>query len=258
MKFYYYVGLVSIVCLSFFYTERIANLALDNNPIYQAINETKDMYQIEAVNALIDDNKIIPGINGITVDVKKSYYQMKSLGVFNNYYLVYNDVLPDISINNNKDKIIKRGNTIKRSVAFIINNNKEIIDYFKINNIEASILINVNTFDSLSNLEQINNEVINYDKIETLLNKYYKNTNICYVSNELENVCRRYHKYLVKTDIIVDNQSYIDVKNNILSGDIYYITNNLSLKNMIVLLNTINYKDLKIVSLSKLISEDRD
>ena len=48
-----------------------------------------------------------------------------------------------------------------------------------------------------------------------------------------------------------------DIKNNIESGDIYYVSKNTDTKNIQLIINSIIYKDLEIVEISELISEER-
>lgn len=68
---------------SFFYTEKIANYVLENNELYKAIDAEKDAYEVLSVNASINGNYIVPGLNGEVVNVKDSYYNMKDIEVFN-------------------------------------------------------------------------------------------------------------------------------------------------------------------------------
>lgn len=243
---------------SFVYTEKIANLTLENNEIYQKINSEKDKYNEAFVNAQINDNYIIPGLNGKMVNVKNSFYNMKDINAFNSYYLIYDTSYPEVTLENNKDKIVNKGNRYKKSVSFIIEYNEKIVKYFNDNNIEASILVNMDTFKKSELLEQINNEVDAYEDLDALINKYSKNTNICYVTSVNEKICRKKEKYLVKTDKIVTNSSIISLKNNVEAGDIYYITKGTNLKNIKVLINSINYKDLHIISLSRMLSEENN
>ena len=65
-------------------------------------------------------------------------------------------------------------------------------------------------------------------------------------------------KYLVKTNKIVNNKTFIDIKNNITSGDIYYVEKSTDTKNIKILINSIIFKDLDIISLSKMLSEEID
>lgn len=243
---------------SFVYTEKIANLTLENNEIYQKINSEKDKYNEAFVNAQINDNYITPGLNGKMVNVKNSFYNMKDINAFNSYYLIYDTSYPEVTLENNKDKIVNKGNRYKKSVSFIIEYNEKIVKYFNDNNMEASILVNMDTFKKNELLEQINNEVDAYEDLDALINKYSKNTNICYVTSVNEKICRKKEKYLVKTDKIVTNSSIISLKNNVEAGDIYYITKGTNLKNIKVLINSINYKDLHIISLSRMLSEENN
>ena len=242
---------------SFFYTDKIANLTLEKNKMYQNILENKDEYTIMAVSATIDEENITPGLNGRDVNVKNSYYNMKNLDIFNSYYLIYDSVAPEVSLDNNKDKIINKGNAGKKSVSFILEYNEELINYFKENKLDVSILVDMNTFKKNESLEQINNEVNNYNNLESLINKYSINPNICYLNNN-EDICRKNKKYLVKTDKVLNKGTLYDIKNNISSGDIYYVEKSMDKKSMQILINSIKYKDLDIVRLSKLISEERD
>ena len=242
---------------SFFYTEKIANYVLEKNELYQEIEKEKDNYEVASVNAEIKGENIIPGLTGRVVDVKDSYYNMKDIEIFNSYYLMYDVTYPDVSLNSNVDKIINKGNTLKNSVSFILEYDEDIINYFKDNNYSASVVVTKETFMQESKLEQLNGDVSNFDDLETLLIKYSNNSNVCYVTSANENICRKHSKYLVKTDKVINNGTIIDIKNNIESGDIYYVSKNTDTKSIQLIINSIIYKDLEIVEISELISEER-
>ena len=72
-----------------------------------------------SVSAIIEDDYIIPGLNGYAVNVLKSYNNMRYLDTFNSYYLEYDKITPEISLENNKDKIIKFGNPSKNNIALV-------------------------------------------------------------------------------------------------------------------------------------------
>ena len=258
MKHFRNLGILAIAAFSFFYTEKIANLTLDKNELYQSIKEESSKYNEEYINAFIEDDHIVPGLNGKTVNIKNSFYNMKDLNAFNSYYLIYDTSYPEVTIENNKDKIVERGNENKKSVSFVLEYNEEIIKYFKENNIDGSILVNINNFNKNEKMEQINNDVSKYKDLESLINKYSNNTHICYVSSKNEELCRKNQKYLVKTDKILNNNTFITLKNSIEAGDIYYVEKNADVKNIKILINSIIYKDLDIISLSKMLSEERD
>lgn len=242
---------------SFFYTEKIANYVLENNELYKEIDEEKDAYEIASVNALIEGDYIVPGLNGQVVDVKNSYYNMKDMEVFNSYYLMYEATYPKISLDNNKDKIINKGNALKNSVAFILEYDEELVNYFSSNNYEASVIVTMDTFNKNSKLEQINGEIDDFGKLESLINKYDTNSNVCYVNESNLEVCKKNGKYLVTSDNVINGSNTIDIKNNIESGNIYYVSKNIDVKNIQLIINSIIYKDLDIVKISELIKEER-
>lgn len=258
MKCFQYIGVLVICAFSFIYTEKIANLTLENNELYKKIKAEEKNYNEAFVNAKITNNYITPGLNGKKVNIKNSFYNMKDINAFNSYYLIFDTSYPEITIENNKEKIINQGNPYKKSIAFLTEYDQDIIKYFHDNSIDASILVDINTFNKDETLEQINNEVDKYNDVDTLINKYTNNTDICYVSSKNEYICRDNKKYLVNTDKILTNNSIITIKNNIEPGDIYYIKHNTDIKNIKILINSIIYKDLDITSLSKLLSEENN
>lgn len=245
------------MAFSFFYTEKIANFVLENNKLYKTIDDIKEDYAVASVDAKVIGDYIIPGLNGLEVNVKDSYLNMKDSNVFNEYYLLYDVIYPNVSISENKDKIITQGNSKKQSVSFILEYDKNIIDYFTKNNIDASVLVDISTFDSNLKLEQLNNEVNKFNDLDTLINKYQNNANICYVNTNNLNVCKENNKYLVQTENIINNNTIVNIKNNIASGNIYYVNKNTDVKNIQLIINSILYKDLDIVRISELISEER-
>ena len=108
-KLYKPIGLIAIMLFSFYYTEKIAIIMQNKSPIMQTIKTIEDAYFVNASNASIKDNYIIPGIMGRMVNATKSFVNMKAFGIFNEYYLIFDDVKPEISLEDNKDKIIKEG-----------------------------------------------------------------------------------------------------------------------------------------------------
>lgn len=250
---------ISIITLfSFFYTEKISKLTLEKNEIYQEIKQHSSEYEEKYVNAIIDDDKIIPGLNGRVVNIKNSFYNMIDLNTFNSYYLLYDATYPEVSLEKNKDKIVSQGNPQKKAVSFITNSNNKVTKYFKENNLPISILTKLDTFNKSSNFEQVNNETKNFNKLESLINKYSKNTNICYINDNNKKICKNHKKYLVRTNKVLNNQTFLEMKNNIASGDIYYIDNTIDTKNIRIFINSILYKDLDIISLSNMLSEEKN
>ena len=75
MKIKYVLAGILIV-LSFYITDKSMIYIRSKNPIMQEIISKQDDYKVEAVNAIINDNTIIPGINGKEVDVNKTFNKM--------------------------------------------------------------------------------------------------------------------------------------------------------------------------------------
>lgn len=256
-KIYKSIGLIAIMLFSFYYTEKIAILMQNKSPIMQSINEIADNYTVSATNATIEGNYITPGIMGRMINKTKSYVNMKSFGIFNEYYLVFDAIKPDISLEENKDKIIKQGNSNKKAVSFLLENNPAIMAYLKENNIPASLLITEETYERNSSFEQINNDKSKYNNIESLLNKNDLNKNICYVKTFDLSFCEKNKKYLVEESFSLNGQNIVEAKKSVQSGAIILIAETANLEEFKLLVKEINFKGLSILPLSELISENK-
>ena len=108
------IGLISLICFSFFYTETIMDVVNEQDEIMIKINEEKDKYKKEPTNAIITKDTITPGLNGYEVDVEKSYKDMKQVGIFKEMLLSYKQIKVENSLSNIYDKYIVKGNNIKK------------------------------------------------------------------------------------------------------------------------------------------------
>ncbi len=125
------VSLLVLVLFSFFYTDRVMNFINKKDPLMNKIDLLKDKYEVLPVNAVLDSNTIIPGVKGKSVDLDKSYENMKVSGIFREDYLVYNDILPSEMLSNNMDKYIIGGNTSSNRVSLLVITNYDNIDKIK-------------------------------------------------------------------------------------------------------------------------------
>lgn len=255
-KYGKYILFSILVLLSFYTTNKTANLVRNQDPILKEIRNISLEKKEDFVNAVIQDDYIIPGMYGSVVDELKSLSKMKEQDVFNNLYLVSQPIKPDISLSDNLDKIIIKGNSKKQQVSFVIdeNSSKKIKDYLIKNSIKASLLITKDNFSKDSYFEQINNDFKNYKELDKTLKKNKINTNICILDNNNSNLkfCKSKKKYLVKPGMFLDNVNIIEIKTKLDSGSIIYIKDATYLD---CLVEYIKSKDLKIVPLSQLISE---
>lgn len=255
-KYGKYILFSILVLLSFYTTNKTANLVRNQDPILKEIRNISLEKKEDFVNAVIEDDYIIPGMYGSIIDELKSLAKMKEQDVFNNLYLVSQPIKPNISLSDNLDKIIIKGNSKKQQVSFVIdeNSSKKIKDYLVKNNIKASLLITKDNFSKDSYFEQINNDFKNYKELDKTLKKNKINTNICVLDNNNSNLkfCKSKKKYSVKPGMFLDNANIIEIKTKLDSGSIIYIKDATYLD---CLVEYIKSKDLKIVPLSQLISE---
>ena len=213
-------SILALMIFSFYYTEKIALYVQNNSPLKKEIIVFKENNSVSSLNAQINGSEITPGINGITVNVEKSYDQMKSYNEFIENNIVYEEVKPNISLSDYPEKTIVSGNPHKKSVSLIISSNNINLEYFKKNN-------------------------INYTNI--------KQTNFCLITEE--NNCL-FAKQKVKPSIILNNTSFIKNIELVKSGSIILIDDNLDKMFIDVLLKHIKFYNLKIVKLDDHLSEN--
>jgi peptidoglycan-N-acetylglucosamine deacetylase len=93
-----------------------------NDPLYKKIQESAHKYESEPQNAKMDPVwKKMPGINGLKVDVAKSFTRMKKKGTFDEKLLVINEVEPEVTLEDLPAGPIYRGHPDKQMVSFLIN-----------------------------------------------------------------------------------------------------------------------------------------
>lgn len=257
-KIYKSLGLFAVMLFSFYYTEKIAVIMQNKSPIMQNINEVEMKYIEIATNATVNGEYVVPGVMGRMVNKTKSFVNMKAFGVFNEYYLIFDDVKPDVSLEDHKDKIIKMGNQEKKSVAYLIEDGNDAIKkYLEDNKIPASLLITESTYKNTNYFEQINNDSEKYKNVESLLNKNNQNKNICYIKTLNKEFCKNLGKYLVEETFALGSTNIVEAKQKITSGAIIFVKKNATLENLKLLQKEINFKGLQVMYLSELIDEKK-
>lgn len=241
---------------SFYYTDKIALMVQSNNPIMKQINQEKEKHEEKSVNAIINEDKIIPGKNGLTINVEKSFSAMKSFNAFNSYYLIYDQVKPDISLNDNKDKIITNGNLSNKNISIILEYNEKNVKYLENYNIKGDVLIKKDNFLNTNKLEMINNDFENYNEVEILLNRSKLNNNLCLVIEDNKDFCQKRNKYLINSELVLSNDNVFKIKNSLKNGSIIIVKEDTNISNLEIILNQAKFKGLNVVYLSKLISEE--
>jgi len=124
---------VLIVAISYDYTYKpfetnetfsneVTDVTKNKDPLYNEIKTKSAEYEETPENAVIHKVwKKIPGRNGVKVNIEKSYEQMKKNATFDESLLVYEQVPPEITMDDLPAAPIYRGNPNKNMVALIIN-----------------------------------------------------------------------------------------------------------------------------------------
>ena len=255
MKYFKLIGIMSLLVFSFYLTDFVTELAINTNPLMQNIKNNSKNYCETSVNATIEQNTIIPGIKGKKVNEIESFLNMKDFGSFNSNYLIYDYIKPDISIEENKEKIIISGNQNKRQISILIKDNLSVEEYLKEKKLKYSKLIDID--DKIDENENINieNTKEGYKDLDTLLKKKKMNKEICIINYSNIELCKKNKYYLVDPNIKLKNNNFINTLNNIDNGSIILIDDMLTIENFKIFANKINNKDLKLVYLSEIIQE---
>ena len=239
-----YIGIIMLILFSFFYTEKAVTTVKNQDPLMIELQTVKEQYDISAVNAVVTDDKIIPGMTGCEVDIEKSYYNLKRLGKFNSNLLEYKKLLPTTSIENNYDKYITSGNKVKNSISLIFKVKEDtkidnVVSILKNKNVKASFFMDgkyiENNIDLVSSLIKDGYEILNYgydnsyDKDLLIWNNNlierlnYDNPKFCYVEkNDINtlNLCSLNKMKTVMPNIIIEKNPLLEVKENIRKGSL--------------------------------------
>ena len=270
MKLFKYIGLFSLVCFTFFYTEKVIDVSIMHDKVMIDIQEDKDNYYIPPKDVIIDDIYIIPGKIGKEVNEKRSYNEMKRLGFYDSSLLIFDDLYPNKSIYNNYDKSIVKGNIYNKNVSlvFIVNNrnlfniisdivrNKNVIMNFFIDESFLNNNIDLIKRDKNYYYNYGNNGIYSKDSIiigNNIVNNKSNNKSLFCLfleinSNSLNN-CASNKMFSIMPSF---NGSYNNVKDKIDNGSIILINNSYELSNII---DYINSKGYKMISLFELVSE---
>ena len=276
-KIVYRFLIILLLIFSFYYTNKMIEFLKEKDPIMKDIRKNSNKYKVDSINALIVGNNIIPGKKGKDIDYKKSYSKMKQYGSYNEVLTVLKDIKPVISIDDNYDKYIVSGNKEKRSVSLVFKVYKD-TNMFNILNILESENVQGNFFidgtyleNNILKLKNMNNHELeilsynnSYDKslfetsISYLENVTGKGVKYCYSENDIEvlNLCSKLKLHTIMPSLIIKNNLYREVKNNIDNSMIISIDiNNYNIRELTSTIDYIKGKGYKILLLRDLLSE---
>lgn len=274
------IGICLLTVFSFYYTNKLIEFSKSKDPIMIEIMKNKDDYNKLSIDALINNNYIIPGSEGLEVDVDKSYTKMKKLGKYNDNLYVYDVVKPTISIKDNYNKFVINGNTTKKEVSLIfkVNDLKNIENINKIlfnNNVSATFFIDGNIKDDDINILKILDESNNYfgnlgynKKYSIKTIKYTNalldridddNHNYCYVEKDDIDVlktCSEVKMYTIKPMVVSNIFPFTYIKQNLENGKIFSLdTNSYTLKQLDLIIKYVRQKGYDFVTLEEILNE---
>lgn len=273
-KLFKIFGIITFLCFSFFYTDRVMNVISDKDPLKQEIINLSNNYKLSSNEAVVSGDTIIPGSNGREVNVDKSYKKMRTGNVFNDKLLVFNVIYPEYKLKDNMDKYIINGNINKKevSIVFIINNDNNIDKIISILNnkkVVSNLFIEYNyLFNNINKIKKYNNHNIYsysdkyiYDTLviaNNIITRTMNNKPVYCLSKTKNknniNVCSYSNMYTIIPSI---NGGYNDIKSNLSNGNIILLDTSINTVNELnLIINFINSKGYDIVSLDKLLSEN--
>lgn len=99
-----------------------SDIATPKDDLYKKIKIFGDEQKIEPIDAKVDRVwKAIPGYNGLGVNIEASYKKMKKSGNFDERLVVYEEITPNVHLEDLASEPIYRGNPQKTMVALLIN-----------------------------------------------------------------------------------------------------------------------------------------
>ena len=251
-KFFQIIGLLTLTIFSFFVTEKTSLVVNNMDDIMIQIKQNKDEYKSKAKNAVIKDNTIIPGINGRIVNVKKSYKNMKINGYYSDKLYVYDYNKPLVSLEDNKNKYVIKGNSNKRMISLIfkVKNGIDISNIISILNnygAKSTFFVDINWFSNNTNtIEQLIKDGHNvgilledYDSDDFLwTDTIIKNINkqkhgFCYNPEKIE-VCAQNNDYTIRPKEISEYTPLVDLKKYIDSENLFSFEVNSELKKELI------------------------
>jgi len=257
-KLFEYIGLFSLVCFSFFLTNRTVDVAKNMDSIMLDIKDNKDDFKVFKQEPYIDYNTIIPGLNGYEVNVNKSYNYMKKVGIYDPNLYIYDVIKVSNEIKNNLDKYIIKGNKNKKMVSIII--------YYDDNNIDELINkignTNINFIISNTNVDYLNDDYNYIIDNKNIINSYIKDFSnkqenlYCFnkdMNDEFKNICYKNSLYTIYTNVI-DNRYLYNTKGKLESGAILVYDGNV-LNEINTIINYIESKGYKIETLDNHLKE---
>lgn len=232
-KIFKHIGLIALMCFSFYLTDKTELVIKNSDDIMVKINEEYKRYEQEPIDAKIIGDTIVPGSCSKIVNKEKTYYEMSKIGKYNSSLYIFEYNLPKISITNNKTKyIINDSKQLKNIYVFINltneNYNKIISKNYKNYNFHVTSDFFLNKKNVIEKIIKNNNSILitntNFSDLKKI-NKEYKNIlnkNIsCYFAtknNEFLNNCNLLKSNSIYVQNNISNNYLLNLKEKMNNG----------------------------------------
>lgn len=207
-------------------------IAKDVDDIMISIRNNYKDYEISGEDAKIIDDKITPGVCGRKIDINKSYYEMKKIGLYDSKLYNYYYEKPAINLKNNYNKLIVNGNSNNNYIYIFVElteDNKKYILESKFSN--YNFIVNsefyMNNVDIIDSLKEQDNSVIissvsykNYKSVSSDYLKKYKKNIYCVndEKNEFLDICSSNKSNTVYMQTIISQDYLLNIKKNTYRG----------------------------------------
>ncbi len=279
-KFFQSIGIITLMIGSFILTDKVETTSKLSDVLLSEIKSKKDGYKENAIEPLIKDNTITPGVNGKEVDVDKSYEEMSKIGYFDDKLLVYKTLPVDEPLDKNKDKYIVSLNNSRMEIAllFKVDKNDDItsiikeLDKRKIKGtffVDSSYLEKHHnqiieligkgyTIGNLSNNEDYSDSDFVWMKT-IITNIGVQKYNYCYTLKEDKEIlknCKIQDSYTIMPKVMINSYPLLNIKKSLKPGNIISLEVNKQLsKQLEAILNYIESKGYMIKPLEEGLKE---
>lgn len=258
---------------SFFYTEKAVNIANNKDPIMKSIMTYEEDTSNKCIEGSVSEEGVILGVNGYTVNVNRSYSNMRGIG-FDEDLLVFDESGCNVTKEKYLDKYIIKGNEYKNSVSLmvLVNDGKYLESLNKIaleKDIKLSFVVDVNVLENnvevFTNLYDNGHDILFGGSDKEELKKYVSimksidkdSEKYCvYVDSDVINICEDEKINSIKSEIFIEKNYLMNIKDFVEKGNLIILKENeYLLKELSASVNFIKAKGINIESVSKHLSE---
>lgn len=257
-----------LICLfavfGFYYTDKVIEISKYNNTILTSINDYASKNDYKCMEGSINDEGIILGISGLSVNKNRSYSNMKGIG-FKEELLEFDTIECILNKNNNLDRYILKGNDYLNNVSIVIDIDSgkyfnEMISISESKNVNINLLMNVNFLRNNITDEYNHSNILYKGSSSKELNDFISllhNELFCVKTSDYDiiNDCKEEKLNSIKMNTLIKKDLLINTKKLLDNGVILFIKENEF--NLSELSSTINYirsKGYNIVDINELLS----